>query len=95
MNRYVILILSALSMVGCSYPRPFIDSYSGVNNQEVYRSSADRVVVCYNERVWGMDTLQALADAECARTKRRAVYDTTTPWSCSLTAPSSAYFNCQ
>lgn len=91
--KYITLFLF-LGLMGCAIATPYIDTYSGIaDKQSVRRSTPDRVAICFNEA--DTTTLQKMADIECAKTSRKAVYDTTVSFSCSLTTPSTAYFDCK
>ena len=93
MIKYIVLLMW-LGLMGCSTAKPYIDAYSGVaGGRALRRSTPDRVAICFDET--DMDTLQQMADTECTKTSRKAVYDTTVPFSCSLITPSTAYFDCK
>lgn len=93
MIKYIVLLM-CLGLMGCSAVQPYVDTHSGVaDGRALRRSTPDRVAICFDEA--DMDTLQQIADTECAKTSRKAVYDTTVSFSCSLITPSTAYFDCK
>lgn len=93
MIKYIVLLM-CFGLMGCSAVQPYVDTHSGVaGGRALRRSTPDRVAICFDEA--DMDTLQQMADTECTKTSRKAVYDTTVPFSCSLITPSTAYFDCK
>lgn len=94
MKKYIVLSV-LLYVTACASFAPFVDTYSGVGNKEVRRSTPNHVAICFNHKNSDEKSLQQLADEECAKTNRRAVYKSTVDWSCSLTAPSTIYFDCK
>lgn len=93
MKKYL-MILTLFGLTACTTPQPYVDAYSGIaNGHALRRSTADKVAICFDDT--DMKTLQQMADTECAKTSRKAIYDSTAPFSCSLTTPSTVYFNCR
>ena len=93
MKKYIMLLFIS-GLMACSAKIPYVDTYSGrADGSSVRRSSTVRVAICFDTA--DMDTLQSLADKECAKTSKTAVYDKTVLFSCSLTTPSTAYFDCR
>ena len=87
-------ILMCLGLMGCSAVHPYVDTHSGVaGGRSLRRSTPDKVAICFNET--DMDILQEMANKECAKTSRKAIFDKIVPFSCSLTTPSTAYFDCK
>ena len=87
----LVLLVSA-----CGQFSPFIDAHREAGQVElVGQSKPDRVAVCYNP-IWSdKKFIKELADRECAKTKRKAVYDDTKWFSCCLVNPTTAFYNCQ
>lgn len=93
MKKYVILFFMS-GLTGCFAHPPYVDTYSGrADGASLRRSTTDKVAICFDET--DQETLQKMANDECAKTSRQAVYETTVPFSCSLITPSTAYFNCK
>ena len=91
--KYIAIIM-CLGLMGCTVAEPYVDAYSGVaGGRSLRRSTPDKVAICFDET--DMDTLQEMANKECTKTSRKAVFDKTTPFSCSLITPSTAYFDCK
>jgi hypothetical protein len=87
-------ILMCLGLIGCTTASPYIDTHSGVaGGRSLSRSTPDKVAICFDET--DMDILQEMANKECAKTSRKAIFDKIVPFSCSLTTPSTAYFDCK
>lgn len=93
MTKYLTFVM-VLGLVGCSVIPPYVDTYSGeADGHSLRRSTPDKVAICFDKA--DQKTLQKMATAECAKTSRKAVYDTTVPFSCSLITPNTAYFDCK
>ena len=91
MTKHTILFLF-LGLMGCTATEPYVDAYSGVaGGRSLRRSTPDKVAICFDKT--DRDTLQEMANKECAKTSRKAIFDKTTPFSCSLITPSTAYFD--
>lgn len=92
----LLLPAAAFLLVGCSgLAQPFVDSRREAGTTEqVGLSTADRVAICYNSETTTPDALWALAEEQCARTGRRATFDSQDHLSCRLLMPSVAYFRC-
>lgn len=87
-------ILMCLGLIGCTTTSPYVDAYSGVaGGRSLRRSTPDKVAICFDKAE--QNVLQKMANEECAKTSRKAVFDKTVSFSCSLTTPSTAYFDCK
>ncbi|MBR4927450.1 MAG: hypothetical protein IKY98_03895 [Alphaproteobacteria bacterium] len=87
---FVLLFL----VVGCQISEPFVDSYSGLVRDGMGRSNTNQVAVCFDKDT-PRSKLDEIAEAECQKTSRHAVYLDTTPFTCSLTAPSTIFYQCK
>ena len=85
------LILSA-----CSQVAPFVDAHREAGQvQLVGQSTPDKPAVCYNP-FWSNKTkVKELAEKECQKTNRKAVYEDTDWFSCCLINPSTAFYKCE
>jgi len=89
----VIAMLAAV-LGGCA-SAPFVDSRREAGQTTpVGASTPDRVAVCYSSRGTTPQGVLALAQAECAKTNRRAQFDGQSEFRCALLAPTRAYFRC-
>ena len=85
-----------LFLCGCGQFAPFVDAHREAGQVElVGQSTPDKVAVCYNPFWSDENEVKALADQECAKTKRHAVYEDTYWFSCRLLNPSTAFYNCK
>ncbi|MBR5130845.1 MAG: hypothetical protein IKV03_06455 [Alphaproteobacteria bacterium] len=92
--KYIILFL-CFGLISCSNTLPYVDSYSGIaGGPSLQRSTPNKVAICFNKNHNDMQTLQTLANTECAKTSKKAKLDRIAPFSCSLITPSTAYFDC-
>ena len=81
-------------LAGCQISEPFVDSYSGLVRDGMGRSNTKQVVICFDKET-SRSQLDEMAEVECQKTSRHAVYLTTSSFTCSLTAPASIYYRCQ
>ncbi|MDX2143235.1 MAG: hypothetical protein SFV19_07765 [Rhodospirillaceae bacterium] len=82
-------------LLGACAGTPFVDGRREAGQKEpVGASTPDRVAVCYSSRGTTPREVLALAQAECAKTNRRAQFDGQDEFRCSLLAPTRAYFKC-
>ena len=61
----------------------------------VGKSRDNRPAICYNPLWTSVEDLKPLADEACARTNRQAKYAFSEHFTCRLSAPSVAYYNCK
>lgn len=74
---------------------PYVDSRREAGQkQPVGASTPDMVAICFSPTQTPRDQLAALAQPECAKTGRVAAFDHEDPWSCTLLAPSRAFYRC-
>lgn len=94
MKKFILGI--ALFVSACGQFSPFVDAHREAGQvQLVGQSTPDKVAICYNP-IWSdKKKVEELAGEECAKTKRKAVYDDTKWFSCRLVNPSTAFFDCK
>ncbi len=79
---------------GCA-SAPFVDGRREAGQTTpVGPSTPDRVAICYSSRGTTPRAVMALAQAECAKTNRNAMFDTQDEMRCALLAPTRAFFKC-
>ncbi len=95
MKKSILFLCLTLFCFSCSQVQPFVDSRreAGVPNR-IGRSTPDYPVICYNGLWSDLDQAQALADLECEKTGRKAVFKDETVFSCKLLTPKAAHFMC-
>jgi hypothetical protein len=78
-------------VAGCT--GPYVDSRREAGRTTpVGPSTLDIVAVCHSPSQ--SDRALTLADSECAKTGRAARFDHSSAWSCTLIAPTRAFFRC-
>ena len=83
-----------LILSGCA-SAPFVDGRREAGQiAPVGLSTPDRVAICYSSRGTTPRAVLALAQTECAKTNRNAVFDTQDEFRCALLAPTRAFFKC-
>ena len=89
------LFLAYIAVLAACAGQPYIDSRREAGQTApVGTSTPDRVAICYSSRATTPQTLQRLADDECAKTGRVARFDGQDRMTCALQAPTRAYFRC-
>ena len=80
----------------CGQFTPFVDAHRDAGQVQLRgQSTLDRAAVCYNP-IWSNKAeVEKLAEEECQKTNRHAVYDDTTWFSCCLINPSTAFYKCE
>lgn len=90
---YVVLVLALAALASCA--NPYVDSRREAGQkQPVGTSTPDMVAICFSPSQTPREQLTALAQPECAKTGRTAAFDHEDPWSCTLLAPTRAYYRC-
>lgn len=85
----------AILLTGCG-GAPWVDSRREAGTQTTRgESRPDRPVICYDPDVTSAARLQAMAEQECAKTKRHARFLGVTRWQCTMATPDRAYYSCQ
>lgn len=80
-------------LAGCG--TPYLDSRREAGQkQPVGASTPDMAAICFAPSKTPRDQVLALAQPECAKTGRTAVYDHEDPWSCTLLTPTRAFYRC-
>ena len=95
----IVAFLSVLSCIffltACSQFDPFVDSRREAGQVAYVGSSTkNNPVVCYGF-VGEQSDFDALAEDECAKTNRHAVFDRTETFSCKLFTPKKAIYRCE
>ena len=86
--------LGLVALAGCA-TAPYIDSRREAGQKApVGPSSADIPAICYSSYGSGREAATKLADSECAKTGRIAAFDHETAWSCTVKAPTRAFYRC-
>lgn len=87
-------LVLGLAFSGCA-SAPFVDGRREAGQiAPVGMSTPDRVAICYSSRGTTPRAVIALAQTECAKTNRNAVFDTQDEMRCALLAPTRAFFRC-
>lgn len=82
-------------LLGACAGAPFVDGRREAGQKEpVGASTPDRVAVCYSSRNTTPREVLALAQAECAKTHRAAVFDGQDVFRCALLTPTRVFFKC-
>lgn len=93
MFKTMLLILFFLN-TGCAF-KPFIDSRREVGADDLIGlSTLDYPAVCYNARYAVPETIIALAQKECSKTERIAVFYKQSKFTCKLFMPHHAIYKC-
>jgi hypothetical protein len=87
-----VLALAALLSACAS---PYVDSRREAGRrQPVGASTPDMIAICFAPSKTPRSQVLAMAQPECAKTGRVAAYDHEDPWSCTLRAPTRAFYRC-
>lgn len=93
-HRGAAAIVLALMLSACG-TQPFVDGRREAGQTTpVGISTADRVAICYSSQSTTPATLIAMAQTECAKTNRAAVFDGQDTLRCALLAPTRVFFKC-
>ena len=96
MKKIISVFLLAFCLTACSEVRPFVDARREAGKvQTVGQSTPNRVAVCYNP-IWDSDeTVSALAQEDCAKRGKTAVFSDKSYFNCRLATPNTAFYDCQ
>lgn len=79
----------------CTSVKPFVDSRREAGQRDmVGQSTTDVVAVCYNKFFSDKSQTYDLAEADCQKSRRHAIYESYSSFSCSLIAPNTAFYRC-
>ena len=94
MKKFILFL--PLFISACGQFSPFVDAHREAGQVQLRgQSTPDRAAVCYNP-IWSdKKQVEYLAETECQKTKRHAVYNDTSWFSCCLLNPSTAFYKCQ
>lgn len=93
-TAYIIVGCGLLFLSGCSAFAPFVDARREAGQvQPVGSSTDDNPVICYG--VAEREEIERLAQNECAKTGRVAVFVRKENFSCSLFMPQKAVYRCE
>ena len=96
MKKLFLFSVCFLFLSSCSQTTPFIDSHREAGEVQLRgQSTPDRVAVCYNPMWSDKKEVKKLAQQECKKTNRKAVYSDTKWFSCCLMNPSTAFYDCK
>jgi hypothetical protein len=96
MKKMACLFLILGCVVGCAETAPFVDSRREAGQVElVGQSRPDRVAICHH--MWWHDeqTVVDLAEAECAKQNKKAVYDGKSYFNCRFITPTTSFYRCE
>ena len=91
--KKIFLIAISLMMTACA---PYLDARKEAGQiSTVGQSRADSPAVCYNPLWTDQAQVDALANQECRKQNKQAVFREKTYFSCSLFNPNTAFYECQ
>ncbi|OPZ78419.1 MAG: hypothetical protein BWY78_00592 [Alphaproteobacteria bacterium ADurb.Bin438] len=94
-NLKKLILISIFIISGCGITKPFIDSRREAGKSYlVGESNLDTVAVCYNSITTKKEELLEIANTECMKTNRKAVFKSQKILNCSFISPTKAYFDC-
>lgn len=90
------IIASVFYLTACGQMSPFVDMHREAGEVRLRgQSTLDRPAICYNP-IWSdEEVVKQLAETECQKTNRHAVYSDSSWFSCCLINPSIAFYDCQ
>lgn len=93
------MVSGALVILGaCAVKEPYIYNADEFNRESpnFAKEIKDRsmVQICYNKKTTTPAKIRSMAEVECARFGKRALFKKHIPLECSLTAPALAEFYC-
>lgn len=92
--RICFLLTFCLFFMGCRAFVPFVDARREAGQiAPIGSSTDDKPVICYSFQ--NRDEVERLAQNECAKTGRTAVFEQTENFSCALFAPRKAIYRCE
>jgi hypothetical protein len=92
--RAAAVVAMTLMLWGCA-SAPFVDGRREAGQTTpVGASTPDRVAICYSSRGTTPRDVTQLAQTECAKTNRTAVFDGQDEFRCALLTPTRAFFKC-
>ncbi len=95
MKQKLFLITALLLLCSCGSVKPFVDSRREAGQRDtVGQSTTDVIAVCYNKFISDKSQTYDLAEAECQKSRRHAVYERYSSFTCSLIAPNTAFYRC-
>ena len=96
MKKLIMLVVLSCGVAACSPIKPFVDARREAGQAGmVGQSTPDHVAVCYNKYMTTKEEIEALAEKECQKIGRHAVYDTTVRFSCCFITPTTAFYYCR
>ncbi len=82
-----------LGLSGCAQPSPFVDSVNRPLDVQKRVPTYTAIDVCFTDR-HSLEEVTELANEECAKGDKKAVYLGYQSWQCRLTVPHRARFYC-
>lgn len=93
-SAYLIGIVLILGISGCASFAPFVDARREAGQVDpVGSSSDDNPVICYGFA--SQEEIDQLAQNECSKTNRKAVFVRKENFTCSLFMPQKAIYKCE
>ena len=94
--KKIFVILLGTFLLACEQTAPFVDMHRSAGEVKMRgQSTPDRPAICYNPLWSDQKLVEQLAEDECKKTDRHAVYSDTSWFSCCLIIPSTAFYKCE
>ncbi|MBR6231578.1 MAG: hypothetical protein IKQ99_00585 [Alphaproteobacteria bacterium] len=94
--KKIFIIFLGTFLVACEQFTPFVDSHREAGEVKMRgQSTPDKPAVCYNPLWSDKKLVEQLAEEECQKTNRHAVYSETDWFSCRFVNPSTAFYKCE
>lgn len=95
-SSFLSLFLIGMVLSACSPVPPFVDARREAGQVGLMgQSTLDRPAICYNRYATRQVDVDKLAEEECQKTGRRAVFEEDTKFTCCLVAPATAFYRCE
>lgn len=94
--KKIFIIFLGTFLLACEQVSPFVDSHREAGEVKLRgQSTPDKPAVCYNP-IWSdKKVVEQLAEDECQKTDRHAVYEDTNWFSCCFVSPATAFYKCE
>ena len=91
-----LILFLGLFLSACGQVEPFVDAHREAGQVQLRgQSTPDKPAICYNPLWSNKKQVEQLAEEECQKTNRHAIYDNTSWFSCCLMNPSTAFYKCE
>lgn len=96
MKKIGYLILMLVCLGGCAETAPFVDVRREAGQVElVGQSRPERVAICHHKWWHDEQEIITLAEAECAKQNKKAVYDGQSYFNCRFMTPTTSFYRCE